>query len=246
MDDASQIPDADGTAMAEDVAHTEAAAWRAVGYSPPDLFDVALPPCCIRVAPFERHEWPIFFGRERMTDDVIDRLIAQQFVVLHGDSGCGKSLLIRAGVLARLEQEHAAAVCRAHLRHAAGQCASPVDVRVAGDARTGSRRSRAWSRFDARSTRRRRAPDASRASAPRGDADHICILVDQFEELLALARQEGPEEPTLLVRLLVSLLERRTPGLYAIVTMRSEFLGTCAQFAVRPKRSTARNTCCRA
>ena len=57
--------------------------------------------------PYEPSEWPIFFGRERMTDNVIGLLMKQKLLVVHGTSGNGKSSLIRAGVLARLEQEHA-------------------------------------------------------------------------------------------------------------------------------------------
>ena len=57
--------------------------------------------------PFEQHEWPIFFGRERMTDEIVDRLLGHRLLVVHGDSGCGKSSLVRAGVLPRLEQESA-------------------------------------------------------------------------------------------------------------------------------------------
>jgi hypothetical protein len=71
-------------------------------------FEVELPPAPYPgLRPFEKHEWPIFFGREEMADEVIHRLIQQHLVVVHGDSGCGKSSLIRAGVLAQLEQEHA-------------------------------------------------------------------------------------------------------------------------------------------
>jgi energy-coupling factor transporter ATP-binding protein EcfA2 len=56
--------------------------------------------------PFQKHEWPAFFGREPMIEAVLDRLAATQLVVIHGTSGCGKSSLIKAGVLPRLEQEH--------------------------------------------------------------------------------------------------------------------------------------------
>ena len=56
--------------------------------------------------PFQKHEWAIFFGREPMIDAVLDRLAATRLVVVHGSSGCGKSSLIKAGVLPRLEQEH--------------------------------------------------------------------------------------------------------------------------------------------
>ncbi|HEX6016277.1 MAG TPA: hypothetical protein VFY87_31630 [Geminicoccaceae bacterium] len=57
--------------------------------------------------PFEHAEWPIFFGRERMVDEVVKRLADSRLVFVHGASGCGKSSLIRAGVRARLENEHA-------------------------------------------------------------------------------------------------------------------------------------------
>ena len=72
-------------------------------------FDARLPPRPYPgLRPFQREEWPIFFGREPMTDRVIDLVIEKKLVVVHGDSGCGKSSLIRAGVLVQLEQGHAA------------------------------------------------------------------------------------------------------------------------------------------
>jgi hypothetical protein len=52
--------------------------------------------------PFEADEWSIFFGRERMVDEVIDRLAAHRLVLIHGSSGSGKSSLVRAGVLPKL------------------------------------------------------------------------------------------------------------------------------------------------
>jgi len=57
--------------------------------------------------PFDKSEWPIFFGRERMTDEVIGQLLERKLVVVHGASGDGKSSLVRAGVQARLEQQYA-------------------------------------------------------------------------------------------------------------------------------------------
>jgi len=56
--------------------------------------------------PFEVDEWSIFFGREQMVDEVIDRLAAHQLVMIHGSSGSGKSSLVRAGVLPKLARQH--------------------------------------------------------------------------------------------------------------------------------------------
>lgn len=48
----------------------------------------------------------IFFGREKMIEDVIERLARQPLVFIHGASGSGKSSLVRAGVLPKLEDQH--------------------------------------------------------------------------------------------------------------------------------------------
>src|SRR4051794_20094123 len=61
--------------------------------------------------PFEAHEWSIFFGRERMIDEVIARLATHRLIVIHGASGSGKSSLVRAGVMPKL--------ARQYLRHGA-------------------------------------------------------------------------------------------------------------------------------
>ncbi len=46
--------------------------------------------------PFEKEEWAIFFGRERMIDEVIGRLADSRLVLIHGVSGSGKSSLVKA------------------------------------------------------------------------------------------------------------------------------------------------------
>jgi hypothetical protein len=74
----------------------------------PDAFLPELPSAPYPgLRPFEKREWPVFFGRERMTDDVIARLFERHLVIVHGRSGDGKSSLVRAGVLVRLEQSYA-------------------------------------------------------------------------------------------------------------------------------------------
>ena len=68
----------------------------------------------------------------------------------------------------------------------------------------------------------------------RDELGHVCILIDQFEELFEFARRYGPEEARLLAELLGGLFEQRPPGLYVILTMRS-FLGV-RRFKGSPRR----------
>src|SRR5437764_1270106 len=54
------------------------------------------------LAVFTTGDAAYYFGRERMVDEVIARLVDQPFVGLVGSSGSGKSSLLQAGVLAAL------------------------------------------------------------------------------------------------------------------------------------------------
>jgi formylglycine-generating enzyme required for sulfatase activity len=51
------------------------------------------------LAPFEPEHRALFFGRETEIRTLVDRLRAERFVLIAGDSGVGKSSLVRAGVL---------------------------------------------------------------------------------------------------------------------------------------------------
>ena len=195
-------------------------------------FEVELPPAPYPgLRPFEKHEWPVFFGREEMADEVIRRLIRQHLVVVHGDSGCGKSSLIRAGVLAQLEQEHARSgliwrTCamlprESPLQNLAKELAKLDDAEPDRDRIRQIRRCLNLGPH---------APAALAELLRRGDDDHVCILIDQFEELFSFARKHGRDEAELFVDILVGLQANPPPGLYAILTMRSEFLGVCARF----------------
>ncbi len=52
---------------------------------------------------FTKADAPIFFGRERETDELLKRVAENRFVVTVGASGSGKSSLVGAGLLPRLE-----------------------------------------------------------------------------------------------------------------------------------------------
>jgi hypothetical protein len=189
--------------------------------------------------PFEPREWAIFFGRESMVDELIDRLAQHRMVLIHGPSGSGKSSLVRAGVLPKLAlqyRRHNVPWLTCAMRPSGGplwnlavefarfeDCSDDVE-RIGAIA----------SRFNARS-----ATLASVAASLKGvKGKSVCILVDQFEELFRYEKHTSRDEAELFIH----LVERAATGdsieaagdgvdLHVILTIRSEFLGACARFA---------------
>jgi hypothetical protein len=72
------------------------------------LPDYSLPPADVPcpykgLPPFEPEDSELFFGREQLVDDIAARLEGSGFFAVVGPSGSGKSSLVRAGVVPRLE-----------------------------------------------------------------------------------------------------------------------------------------------
>jgi tetratricopeptide (TPR) repeat protein len=189
--------------------------------------------------PFEQEEWSIFFGREKMIDEVIDRLAQSRLVLIHGVSGSGKSSLVRAGVLPKLAlqyQRHDAPWLTCAMRPSGGPLwnLAAEFARLEGRAGEAERIGEIAGRFDARSATLASVA-ASLDEGVRGKS--VCVLVDQFEELFRFEKEIGRDEAELFVNLMTraetSGQGADTPGvdLHVIVTMRSEFLGECARFA---------------
>src|SRR5205085_143922 len=57
------------------------------------------------LASYEEADAPTFFGREEDTATLIRRVMAAQMLILHSQSGAGKTSLIRAGVIPTLNSD---------------------------------------------------------------------------------------------------------------------------------------------
>ena len=73
------------------------------------LPDYSLPPADVPcpykgLLTFEPEDSELFFGREQLVEDITARLTAPRFLAVVGPSGSGKSSLVRAGVVPRLQR----------------------------------------------------------------------------------------------------------------------------------------------
>jgi tetratricopeptide (TPR) repeat protein len=201
--------------------------------------------------PFETSEYRLFFGREGQSDALITRLQRARFLAVVGTSGSGKSSLVRAGLLPALRGGMMAEVgsgwriCTmrpgsdpfGNLAH------SLVEKDVLPEAGGGLAPDEAEAMIEA--TLRRGSLGLVDAAQHGRLAGHekLLVVVDQFEELFRFRAARGAtstdDDASAFVKLLLEATQKGKFSLYVVLTMRSDFLGDCAQFQGLPEAINA-------
>lgn len=194
--------------------------------------------------PFEPDEDHLFFGRERQIDELLRRLRTTRFLAILGTSGCGKSSLVRSGLIPSL---HGGAMTQAGsswriaiLRPGEdpiGNLAVALDAPEAlgrEDGRDGlschllATTLRASNQGLIECVRQARTPPRS----------NLLVLVDQFEELFRF-KQSGQaarrDEAVAFVKLLLEASRHREVPIYIALTLRSDFIGNCLELPGLPE-----------
>ena len=194
-----------------------------------------------------------FFGREEQTYALYRLIDRNRFIAIVGSSGSGKWSFVRAGLLPLLDEE---------TRGAGGRTWVWCEMRP-GDAPL--RRLMALlaslSTDDdpiISSARRERIAAHLRGSSfgvaealnEIGGLDELSIMlvIDQFEEVFRYATSKGRgtgeqakarDEATQFVQLLLEASSTRAHKVHVLLTMRSDFIGDCAQFYGLPEAVSA-------
>jgi ABC-type Fe3+/spermidine/putrescine transport system ATPase subunit len=199
--------------------------------------------------PFEFDESHLFFGRDGQVEKMIARLAATHFLAVVGTSGSGKSSLVRAGLLPALRggvMTGAGSKWRIALMRPGndpiGNLARALNQRdVFG---SGDPENEALQIAIAEATLRlgsRGLTETVRQNVMPSN-ENLLVVVDQFEELFRFAREARrannynfDNESAAFVKLLLEAVNPNESGLhesniYVVLTMRSDFLGDCAQF----------------
>ena len=185
--------------------------------------------------PFQFDENYLFFGREEQVSQLLQRLGNTRFLAVVGASGSGKSSLVRAGLLPEL---HGGTMTSTSI---AWELAI---MRPGGDPLTNLAESMVESGLfgeeneenilQTRATLSRSGLgliEAYRQSSIDKGAN-LLLLVDQFEEIFRF-RQSGSkasQEAAHFIQLLLETARQSEVPIYIILTMRSDFLGDCAEF----------------
>ena len=183
---------------------------------------------------FEVDEAHLFFGRDQQVLDLLERLARSRFVAVLGLSGSGKSSLVKAGLIPALQRgrllEPGLRWRHAIVRPGAapfGNLAAALEC-SASDLRASSQ--------GLISQMRRRLPDG----------EGLLLVIDQFEELFRYkdrssassgrtAEQTAKASEALAFVELLRAAVRDTLPIYVVITMRTDYLGDCAEFPEFPE-----------
>lgn len=192
--------------------------------------------------PFREEESHLFFGRTRQVDDLLFELSRSRFVAVMGPSGSGKSSLVAAGLFPALYGGFSRRVGSSWRIVSFRPGASPIrnlaEALSAPDM-LGDDQSHPMLRLARiEATLRRSAlglADIARSEEKLGDS-RLLVVVDQFEELFRFTRSGlgGASDGPAFVQLLIEATRSDAP-IELIITMRSDFLGDCAQFRDLPE-----------
>lgn len=194
--------------------------------------------------PFREEEEYLFFGRESQVNAMVDKLAATRFLSVVGTSGSGKSSLVNCGLRPGLHRGlmgHGGTTWRmAQFRPGN----DPVRSMAAALAQDGV----LFSDYRAGGLTLAEIVDTTLRMSKVGLIDiveqarladdvNLLVVVDQFEELfrygqLVTGEESNPfgvsQTAVAFVNLLLEAKEARHP-IHVVLTMRSDFLGECAQ-----------------
>ena len=179
----------------------------------------------------------LFFGRQRETDDLIRRVFELPIVLVSGDSGSGKSSLVRAGLVPKFRGGALAAlrgerpddliwhvvVTRtrgrpwSELGDAVDEAAKGLGLSVSDRGALAD-----W----AMSGDPEKARRALRCGLP-AEQTRVLLVVDQFEELFTAAAEEDRAR---FVRFLLDLANATDDRFKIVLTMRHDYVNLCNSF----------------
>jgi WD40 repeat protein/transcriptional regulator with XRE-family HTH domain len=197
---------------------------------------------------FDEEDAELFFGREGLTSrlvarmkDIISDSLSTRFLAVVGASGSGKSSIVRAGLIPALKR--AAPFSRWLIRaltptdrplEALASSLNPQPDSVASAAALMDDLSREPRSAHLAATR---LLEKDRSTARGREHKGVLLVIDQFEELFTLCRDEA-ERRAFVDNLMTAVSEPRGT-LFVVLALRADFYNQCAPYpALRESLST--------
>lgn len=176
---------------------------------------------------FDEADADLFFGREQITAKLVESLHHQRFLAVIGASGSGKSSIVRAGLIPALRREQ-------WQIHIITPTAHPLEALATALTRTSESVTATLAladdlTHDPRSLHMYFRKTLANASEIGKGTGRVLLIVDQFEELYTLCRNEA--ERRAFVDNLLHTVEMEGGATTVVITLRADFYEHLAQYA---------------
>jgi WD40 repeat protein/transcriptional regulator with XRE-family HTH domain len=179
---------------------------------------------------YDETDAELFFGRERLTALLLERLINQldaelRFLAIVGASGSGKSSLVRAGLIPALRWQQPSSGWPVYVLTPTAHPQKALATSLSGEVRQAQ---------PVRKLADELARDPATLSAfmnhiaHAAGAGHAILIVDQFEELFTLCRRETEQNG--FVESLLTVASQTGGVAMIVVVLRADFYAHCARF----------------
>lgn len=195
---------------------------------------------------FGEEEAHLFFGREKQIDELLKKLRTSRFLSVLGDSGRGKSSLVKAGIIPSLHSGFMVEAGSSWNVLLTRPGNNPIGNLTTALIQNGLFSESETKQFNphqiAIDTLRRSENGLIEIVRQAGleENENLLIIVDQFEELFSFNKQEQHQlsprnDAAAFVQLLLKAARQSKVPLYIIITLRSDFLGNCSKFHGLPQ-----------
>ncbi|MGK0388896.1 MAG: energy-coupling factor transporter ATP-binding protein EcfA2 [Maribacter sp.] len=195
---------------------------------------------------FKPSDTHLFFGREKQMAELLRKLRATRFLAILGNSGSGKSSMVKCGLLPHLQKGFVAQ---------AGADWRIVSFRPGidpiGNMSWELAKANAEAQGEAMEPSTPAQIEAILKSGTLGlvrqfersemkSGENLLLVIDQFEELFKYNEREkksgdNSNDALVFVNLLLTAAKQQNLPLYIVITMRSDFLGNSTEFRGLPE-----------
>lgn len=195
---------------------------------------------------FEEREDYLFFGRGKQISELLKKFRDSRFLAVIGSSGSGKSSLVKSGLLPAIYSGFmtVGSNWRVALMRPGENPMGYLAKELAGEGTLYSdvtNRSIPYDSIIESSLRRSENGLVQVYKDAHLDArENLLIVVDQFEELFRFNKYEkettpGKSDAIHFIQILLAAVRQTGYPIYILLTMRSDFLGDCAEFRGLPE-----------
>ncbi len=181
--------------------------------------------------PFQAEESHLFFGRENYIDTIISKLHHYHFVSIVGNSGSGKSSLMRAGVIPRLSNDKGWIISTMRPGKNPVEELNQILSKIE-ELHFSKEKADTLGNLHILQKSQLGLVQLLRNAIPEGRK--LLLVVDQFEELFRF-NKENEEIAFQFVNLLLGAIQQHDVNINVIITLRSDFIGDCEQFIGLPE-----------